>query len=423
MRSRPRLLALALAAVLLAAGAGCSDDDGGTVDAGPGTEPTTEPGSVEPTSGTGVLDAEVLFLGDGTDPDPGDPTARYVDDADEFAELFFPGDPGPVADAVADADLDGRQLVGGVAHTGCFLAGGATLRLDGEGLRLVGTDLDPEEGDVDCARAVVTVVLVSVDTEVLGAEPGAGAPTEPAGDPSDIPVTTVLVQTGARDTARNTPGPGIARDRADLLALYGRFDAGEPTQDLLDRIDRGGEVVIGDAVGDQCEPPVGARLVVDGDDVSLEAIGPETPDDIACDALSQAFVVVIAPVDAVPAGTPVDDDPTGVGVVLAVEPVAADTAPDAFALGREDDDRLRAMGAPDLDAEPLAEGARRLAFVVPGCASAAAELVADVEAGTVHAVLQQAEVPGVECDSLTPYLVVADLDPALADELEPVVAP
>jgi hypothetical protein len=150
---------------------------------------------------------------------------------------------------------------------------------------------------------------------------------------------------------------------------------------------------------------------------------PPADPDLACDEAVSALVVVavdpadvegVETVDGAPA-----DGPTGVGVVRAVEPLDVGAEP----LARPFDGRLDPSAHPGLDPLDLPaveDGAVRLVFVVEACQPDTAELVADLDAGTVRAEAQQSGAR-VDCDAFSPYLVVADLAADHAD-LDPVTA-
>jgi len=210
------------------------------------------------------------------------------------------------------------------------------------------------------------------------------------------------------------------RDRVDLDALLGRYGAGEPDPALLARIESGAEVLVAGAVSGGCELPSDATVVRTGTDLELELDDPAADPDLVCDeAVSALVVVAVDPADVegveTVAGDPADG-PTGVGVVQAVESV--DIGAEALAARLADTDLAGIPGAPALDLPPVEADAERLVFVVEACQPDTAELIADLDAGTVRAEAQQSGAR-YDCDALSTHLVVADLSADHAD-LDPV---
>ncbi len=393
MRHRIAPLLVGLALVLTA----CGDGGDGETTTSPSTTTTPDGGDV---SRRDVLDAEVLALAEGDPPAGGDEDEVRVldpDDPDAAAELFVEAERDEVRAAVGGADVDGRTLLGGVIHVGCFPAGEVVVAVVEGELSLDADRLDPQEGEVECYRAVVTAAVVSVRTADLPA----GLPTEPTVDPGPsgaLPGELALLEEIPYQED-DAPGPGLVRDRVDLEAVLARYGLEEPDRALLGRVETGDEVLVAGVVGGGCALPDDVRVGRVGGDLSLvEEDDPEGPD-LDCDAVVHGLALVaIAAEDvgdaATVQGDPVDG-PTGVGVIASVEPVEVGTDPSAE---RGEDGRLT--------------------FVVEACAPDTAELVADLAAGTVRAEAQQEGF--VACDAYSPYEVVADLLPAYAD-LEPVV--
>lgn len=250
------------------------------------------------------------------------------------------------------------------------------------------------------------------DVEVDGPEAGAGLLGE-----------VVLIEPTGYEPA-DTARPGLVRDDVDLEALFGRYDLGRPDPELAARIEIGEEVLVAGVVGDRCTAPTDAYVTLVGDALELTAgYGPDQLEDEVCDAQAQALVVVAVAADDVAGAATVNGDPadgpTGVGTVPVVEPLGVDAEPLAAAL--DEVDLASIPGAPaELDLPPVAPDAVRLAFVVLACEPDTAELVADLGGGTVRAEAQQTG-DRVECEALSPHLVIADLGADHAD-LEPVVA-
>ena len=420
MRRRITAL-LALAAVLLVAAlAGCGDGDDDTTTSGPG-------GDRPPADG--ALDVEVVHLAEGVPPFDGPRAVQVYDATDPEAAAALFVDPEAATEDLAAADLDGRTLLGGLVHEGCFPAGDVSVDVVDEAVVFTAEDLSEAEGDVDCARAVVTSALVAVATDDLpegfGDEPtgttGVTEPTVPDPPAADeVPSEVVLVE-GARHESDEMAGPGLVRDGVDLEALYGRYGLGEPDPALLGRVESGQSVLVPGAVSGGCQLPEGGRLVRTGADALEWAfdLPPEDPDLLCDEAVSALVVVAVDPADVEGVET-IDGDPldgpTGVGVVQVVEPVAVDAVPLAARLA--DTDLSAIPSGPDVDLAAPADGAVRLVFVVEACRPDTAELVADLAAGTVRAAAQQTG-DRVDCDALSPHLVIADLAPAHAD-LDPV---
>lgn len=421
-RTVHRRIAALLALVLL--GAGCGDGDDDVTTAG------DEPGATEP--GATGLDAEVVHLGEGL-PSLGGPPAVAVldpDDRETTERIFVAGERDAVARAVRDADLEGRTLLGGLVHEGCFPADDVAVEVVGDAVVFEALGVSEREGEVDCARAIVTSAIVSVATDALPAAvldgPVASTPTT---DPdvevdgpeagSDLAADVLLIEPTGYEPA-DTPRPGLIRDEVDLAALFGRYDLGQPGDELLDAVATGEQVLVAGVVGNQCTPPTNAHLSRVGD--ALELAAGYGPDDsgVDCDALAQALVVVAVAAEDVEGATSVNGDPAdgpaGVGVTHLVAPL--DVGAEPLAATIDDVDLASIPGAPPtLDLPPVEGGAVRLVFVVEACEPGTAELVADLAAGTVRAEAQQTG-PRVECEALSPHLVVADLaEPH--DDLEP----
>jgi hypothetical protein len=426
MRRRWIPALLAVTALVLA---GCGGDDDVTEggDEPPSTEAVPTPDESE------GLDPEVLHIGEGLPRRDGDPAVRVLDREDPEAarRLFSSGQWDVVDEALADVDLTGRTLLGGLVHEGCFPAGDVTVRLVDDVVVFEAADVDEREGEVDCARAVVTAALVSVATDAL--PDGGPAPTPTTTTDPDVEVDgpgagsgllgeVLLIEPTGYEPA-DTLRPGLVRDPVDLEALFGRYDLGEPDPALRARVETGEDVLVAGVVGDQCTAPTDAYVSRIGDEVELAAgYGPEQlDDDTVCDALAQALVVVAVASDDVEGVRTVNGDPadgpTGVGVVHLVDPV--DVGAEPLAAPLDDVDLATVPGAPaTLDLPPVTDGAVRLVFVVEACQPDTAELVADLGAGEVRAEAQQTGAR-VDCDALGPHLVVADLAADHAD-LEPV---
>lgn len=277
-----------------------------------------------------------------------------------------------------------------------------------------------DDGDDDTAGDPTT----GPSTSASGSS-GSSAPTD------DVPSTVLRLEPGHRNLAASTPGPGVARTRAEGAALLGRFGLDPDDEEVLAHLDTGEEVVVAALVGDSCDPPTGA-VVAHAATSGLDIVGisPPTEEGLVCDAFATATVVLALAAEDVPPGTEVegssDDNPTGVGVVHAVVPV--DEQPGqvaAWAQAPHLADALAAIpGAPtvaELDLPPADRPDDAwLLFVVDGCMAEEAELVADVDAGAVTAEVHQAPGPETLCEVATPYLVVATLDPSLSAELDPV---
>lgn len=411
-RTTPRLLALL--AVALVALVGCGDDGDDTRTRG--TEPP--PG--------GEIDAEVIHLAEGEPPLDGPPAVSVVE-PDRAAELFVEAERQAASEAIADADLEGRVLLGGLVDEGCFLAGGVSVREVDGAVVFHADDLDPQEGEVDCARAVVTVAVVAVDTEDLPADIETVPPTTdpdvevdgPAAGGDDVLGDVVLLE-ATRYESSDVPGPGLARDRVDLEAVLGRYGLDEPSRGLLAHVETGGEVLVPFRVGGSCSLPLEVSVVRTEDGLwPIERYDPED-EDIVCDAVVQGLALIAVDADDVEGVTSVDDapadGPTGAGVVQVVEPL--DIGADPLAAVYDEGEVAALPGAPDLDLPPAEGDAVRLAFVVEACSPDTAELVADHDAGTVRAEAQQSG-DRVDCDALAPHLVIADLAPGHTD-LQPV---
>jgi hypothetical protein len=320
-----RLRIVALLTVLVLALAACGDGDGTTA-TGPGG------GSGDPPV-SATVDAEVIVLAEGAWPIAGGAEVRVLDpsDPEAAAALFIEDERDAVIAAVGEADVDGRTLLGGVVHSGCFPAGGVSVAVVDDGVVFTAEEVDEDEGHVDCYRAIVTTALVTVATDDLPGGFGDDEPTDPTdptgptepGSPAppgddEVPGEVVLIE-AARHESDETPGPGLVRDRVDLEALLARYDAGEPDRTLLARLESGAEVLVAGAVTGGCELPSDATVVRTGTDLELELDYPATDPDLVCDEAVSALVVVAvnpADVEAVEtvAGAPADG-PTGVGVV------------------------------------------------------------------------------------------------------------
>jgi len=407
-----RLRIVALLTLLVLALAACGDGSDETTSTGPLGGPDDPPAS-------GTLDAEVLVLAEGEYSLEG-ADAVEVRDPDEpaaAAEIFIETERDAVVETVEAADLDGRTLLGGVVHIGCFLADGVTVEVIEGAVVFHAEGVDDKEGEVDCVRAVVTTALVSVATDALPDGFDDEGPTGPGGD--EVPGEVVQIDP-ARPEADDVAGPGLVRDRVDYEALLGRYGLGEPDPAVLARLESGADVLVAGAVSGGCELPSDATVVRTDTDLELVLDYPPVDPDLVCDEAVSALVVVAVSSADVEGIETVADDPadgsTGVGVVQAVESVDIDAEPLA---GRLADTDLAAIpAAPDLDL-PAADG-ERLVFVVEACQPDTAELVADLEAGTVRAVAQQSG-DRVDCDALSPHLVIADLAADHAD-LDPVTA-
>jgi hypothetical protein len=415
---------LVLLALALAACGGDSEDT--TTTGGPG-------GTGDDPPATGDLDIEVVVLAEGVPPLDGPPAVRaYAPDDPAAAALFV--DPDAAAEALADADLGDRTLLGGVVHTGCFPAGGVAVEVIDDAVTFRAEGLDDQEGDVECYRAIVTSAVVAVATADLpdGFDEPEGPVTTtsepdvevdgPAAGGDDVPGEVVLVEPIAPEPTDGA-GPGLVRDRVDLEALFGRYGLGEPDQELGNRLESGQSVLVAGAVTGGCEVPAGASVVrteVGGLEWVYD-VAEADPERVCDEAVSALVVVAVDPADVEGVET-VDGDPAdgpvGVGVVQAVEPVAVGAEPLA---GRLADTDLAALPmGPDLDLPATDGDAVRLVFVVEACQPDSAELIADLSAGTVRAEAQQSG-DRVDCDAESPYLVIADLRADHAD-LEPVIA-
>ena len=421
-----RLLTAFVLAVLVLAGCGDGSDD---------TTTTKTGGDDPPPASSGDLDAEVIHLAEGVPPFDGPRAVQVYDAADPEAAAALFVDPEAATEDLAAADLKGRTLLGGLVSEGCFPAGDVSVQVVEDSVVFQAEDVDPQEGEVDCARAVVTSALVAVDTDALpegfGGEPsgptGTTEVTEPTVSPppdaDEVPSEVVLVE-GTRHESDEVAGPGLVRDRVDLEALYGRYGLGEPDPALLGRVESGQSVLVAGAVSGGCQLPEGGRLLRTGAD-GLEwafAYPPEDPDLFCDEAVGAALVVVAvdpADVEGVETidGDPLDG-PAGVGVVQVVEPLGPDAEPLAQPLEVLEPPYLPESGR-SFDLAAPADGAVRLMFVVEACRPDTAELVADLDAGTVRAEAQQSG-PAVDCDAFTPHLVIADLSADHAD-LDPVV--
>jgi hypothetical protein len=421
MRRRiPALLALAV--VLLAAAlAGCGDGGDDTTTSGPGGD--------RPPASSGDIDAEVIHLAEGVPPFDGPRAVQVYDatDPEGAAALFV--DPEAATEDLAGADLDGRTLLGGLVSEGCFQAGDVSVQVVEDSVVFQAEDIDPQEGEVDCARAVVTSALVAVATDDLpeGFDDEPTDTTEvteptvaPPPDADEVPSEVVLVE-GTRHESDEVAGPGLVRDRVDLEALYGRYGLGEPDPALLGRVEAGRSVLVAGPVSGGCQLPEGGRLVRTGAD-GLEwafDVPPEDPDLVCDEAVSALVVVAVDPADVEGVET-IDGDPadgpTGVGVVQVVDPVDGEAEPLAARLA--DVDLAAIPHERDIDLAAPVDGAVRLVFVIEACQPDTAELVADLDAGTVRAEAQQSG-PRVDCDALGPHLVIADLAADHAD-LDPV---
>lgn len=390
-------------------------------------------GSDDPTEAGGeTLEAEVVALA------PGDPALRRETgvtvfdpaDAEGAAALFGRDERSEVVAAVAEVDLDGRTLLGGVVHVGCGLADSVVVVVEDDVVRLRPDDAsDPDDGDVECIVATVTAALVAVPTAELPAayrEPGAAPATTGDGGGGEV-AGDVLLVTPTGYEAPAVADPGLVRDAVDVDALVGRYGVEEEAPALRSRVERGGEVLVAGVVGEACEPPVGGRVVRDGNGIELvpDHGDPGPGPDAACDAIAQALVVVaVAATDVegvATVGTAPADGPVGVGPVHVVQ--AVDVGAEPLAVVAADEGGVDAVlagiaGAPPLDLPPVEDDAVRLVFVVDGCQPGTGELVADLGAGTVRAEVQQVGRP-VECEALTPHVVVADLAGGHAD-LQPV---
>lgn len=435
-RSMRRISALLAVPALLLLLAGCGDDgDDSTtvVDGPPPTEETEPTETTEAVPTDGPLDAELLVIGSGLPALDGPPAVRVIDpdDRETARRVFSSGHWNLVDEALADADLTGRTLLGGVVHEGCFPAGGVSVELVDGTVVFTAEDVDEQEGEVDCAQAVITSALVSVATDDLpqdGDDPSPTTTTDPDIEidgpevgADNILGDVVVIEPTDYEPA-GTVGPGLARDRVDVEALYGRYDLGEPDAALLARVESGEDVLVAGVLGEECTPPTGAYVTVFGDELELSAAhdADQIEDDRVCDALAQAVVVVAVGSDEVEGVATVNGDPadgpTGVGAVLAVE--AVDIGAEPLAAPFDEVDPATLPGAPDLDLPAVEGDAVRLVFVVEACQPDTAELIADLGAGTVRVEAQQSGA-SVDCDAFSPYLVVADLAAAHAD-LEPV---
>jgi hypothetical protein len=419
-----RLRIVALLTLLVLVLAACGDRSGDTTSAGPGGGPDDPPAP-------GTLDVEVIVLAEGVPPLDGPPGVRVFDPDDPEAAAALFVDPeaagDALADADADADLDGRTLLGGLVHEGCFSAGGVSVEVIDDAVVFHAEDLDDQEGEVECVRAVVTSALVSVATDDLPDGFDDEGPTEiteptvPAPpDDDEVPGEVVLIDS-ARPEGDDVAGPGLVRDRIGYEALLGRYGSGEPDPAVLARLDSGADVLIADAVSGGCELPSDATVVRTDTDLALVLGYPPTDPDLACDEAVSALVVVAVSSAAVEGietvgGDPADG-PTGVGVVQAIEPLDRRAEPSAERFEGFPDLTLY-PGLPDLDLGPIDAGAVRLVFVVEACQPDTAELVADLGSGTVRAEPQQSG-PAVDCDALSPFLVIADMPAGHAD-LDPV---
>ena len=416
-----RLLTAFVLAVLVLAGCGDGPDDTTTTGTG-GDDPP-------PASSSGDLDAEVIHLAEGVPPFDGPRAVQVYDAADPEAAAALFVDPEAAADDLAGADLEGRTLLGGLVSEGCFPAGDVSVQVVEDSVVFQAEDVDEQEGEVECYRAVVTSALVAVDADALpegfDAEPtgptGVTEPTVPRPDADEVPSEVVLVE-GTRHEADDVAGPGLVRDRVDLEALYGRFGLGETDPALRARVESGQSVLVAGTVSGGCQLPEGGRLVRAGA-AGLEwafDLPPEDPDLFCDEAVSALVVVAVDPADLEGVetldGDPLDG-PTGVGLVQTVQPLDVDAEPLATRLA--DTDLSAIPSVPDVDLPAPAAGAVRLVFVVEACQPDTAELVADLAAGTVRAEAQQSGA-AVDCDAFTPRLVIADLAPDHAD-LEPVV--
>ncbi|HEX7134287.1 MAG TPA: hypothetical protein VF228_17055 [Iamia sp.] len=260
-----RLLApLALAALALVACGDGSDDTTTTGRSGPG----------------GGLATEVVHIGEGVPPLDGPPAVQVLDPA-EAAALFVDAD--AAAEAVAAADLDGRTLLGGLVHEGCFTAGGVSVDVVDDAVVFTAEDVSPAEGDVDCVRAVVTSALVAVPTDALPDGYGESA--------GEVPGEVVLLEPSRHESSDAT-GPGLVRDRVDLEAVLGRYGLDEPDEALLSRVETGDEVLVAGRVGGACELPIDVTVRRTGADLELvEEYDPDAPE-VVCDEAVQGLVLI-----------------------------------------------------------------------------------------------------------------------------------
>jgi hypothetical protein len=257
--------------------------------------------------------------------------------------------------------------------------------------------------------------------------PDDGGPTTLPPDEGEVVPSEVVVLAEGADADPEGAGPGLLVDGTDLRAFAGRFlvpgsEDDEEVRDLADEVDDDGpgEVAwVGDVVGTGCFTPGGVGLRRVDDDVRLVPVDlPEDEGEVECTraVITVALVAVdreLLPDDPTLAGEPADA-PVGPGEVVGfapLEPGARTDAVEVTTLAQlvtflEDLD-----GAPtDLDLDEVEPDSRRFAFVVEGCAAATAELVLDAES-IVAVPKQEGEERGeqVECESLEPYLVVADV--------------
>jgi hypothetical protein len=269
----------------------------------------------------------------------------------------------------------------------------------------------------------VTAAVVSVATDDLPADL---VPTTTTTDPEvivdgpaaggdDIEGELVLLEP-SRYESPDVTGPGLVRDRVDLEAILGRYGLDEPSRALLDRVETGEEVLVPFRVGGSCTLPTEVSVVRQGDGLWPVEFEDPDADDLVCDEVVQGLALIAVAATDVEGVTAVADapadGPTGVGadpLVFSVEIGA-----ESLAAPLDEVDLSDIPGAPDLDLAAPEDGAVRLAFVVDACAADTAELVADHGAGTVRAEAQQAG-DRVDCDALSPHLVIADLAPDRTD--------
>lgn len=284
---RPVLAVLVVLVVVLAA---CGDD----------TPPTAVDTAPPPGSEGEAVPGEVELLAEGSDGDPeGAGPGLIVDAVDlrAFAGRFLSGQDeasetvDELATEVDGGDGDDVVFVGGVVSSGCFAPDGVELRRDGRDLRLVPTGLD-EDPDVNCARAITTVALVSVARSEVPED------VTVAGEPASAAVGPGTVHAVERVGGEVDPSVVEIDSDRDLERLLAGLD-GVPSVEALglppvpERSQRLAFVVAG------CEATTAELVVTAGGDVTadLRQADEETRGEVLCEALEPYLVVADLPAD------------------------------------------------------------------------------------------------------------------------------
>lgn len=259
--------------------------------------------------------------------------------------------------------------------------------------------------------------------------------TDAGGGGGEVVESEVVVLAEGADVDPEGRGPGLIVDGVGLQAFAGRFfSANEAAAATVEQVDDAsgldGLVLVGGVVAVGCSVLDDVELRQVGDDLRLEPVR-AAPESEPVECVRPITTVAVVSIDR----SRLPDEPTiageaasspvGPGEVVAFASLGQEAAP----MGTEvrSLDELEALlvgidGAPAVEELALAEAdpaVRRFAFVAGGCQAVTAEVV--IAGDEIAAAASQRVAPGqqVECEALSPYLVVADVSRTASEGLRP----